>query len=105
MNRMRYTHQARNDIDEIFDYIAHHFLSKEAAKNTVQNIKLSIKKLEDFPDIGINVSHRLKKLYRNKTLKMLIAGNYLVFYIVENGEVIILRVLYQKRNWIEIFGK
>ena len=104
MNKLRYTHQARNDIDAIFDYISQHFLSKDAAKNTVQNIKLSIKKLEEFPEIGINVSHRLKKPYRDKNLKMIISGSYLVFYTVENEDVAILRVLYQSRNWIEIFG-
>ena len=100
------TSEAESDLDEIFDFIAHHYLSPQAAVNTLSNIKLSIKKLEDFPNIGINVSDRLRKTFsKNDNLRMIISGKYLVFYLVDEKNVVILRVLYQSRNWIEIFGK
>ncbi|MCL2321356.1 MAG: type II toxin-antitoxin system RelE/ParE family toxin [Oscillospiraceae bacterium] len=97
--------EAETDLDEIYDYISYHFLSKEAARNTLENIRLSIKILEDYPEIGIDVSQRLKKPFSKKhNLRMIISGSYLVFYIIDNNDVAILRVLYQSRNWIEIFG-
>ena len=96
--------EAETDLDEIYDYIAYHFLSPQAASNTLQNIRLSIKKLEDYPEIGIDVSKQLKKIFSQKhKLRMIISGSYLVFYIIEHKNVAILRMLYQSRNWIEIF--
>ncbi len=98
------TPEAEYDLDEIYDYILHHFLTPQAAENTMSNIRQAIQRLIEIPDLGIDVSKRLGKPFSNThTLRMTIAGNYLVFYIVDGQQIAILRVLYQKRNWIEIF--
>ena len=34
---------------------------------------------------------------------MMIAGNYLVFYVYDDHTVAVLRVLYQKQNWVHLF--
>ena len=99
------TPEAERDLDDIFTYIARHYLAPEAAVNTLGCIRLSIKTLEDSPGIGINVSDRLKKPFSDKDrLRMIISGKYLVFYVVDEKDIVVLRVLNQRRNWIEIFG-
>lgn len=99
------TDAAQRDLDDIFAYIHEKFLAPQAASNTLSNIKLSILKVAEMPAIGIDVSKRLHKKFKSsEILRMTPAGNYLVFYIISDQELVILRVLYQRRNWLEIFG-
>lgn len=99
------TDAAQRDLDDIFAYINEKFLAPQAASNTLSNIKLSILKVAEMPVIGIDVSKRVNKKFKSsETLRMIPAGNYLVFYIISDQELVILRVLYQRRNWLEIFG-
>lgn len=96
---------AQKDLDDIFTYINEKFLAPQAASNTLNNIKLTILKVAEVPEIGIDVSKRLnQKFQESETLRMIPAGNYLVFYIISGQEVFVLRVLYQRRNWLEIFS-
>lgn len=99
------TDMAQKDLDDIFVYINDKFLARQAASNTLSNIKSAILKVAEMPEIGINVSKRLDKEFQSlETLRMVLAGNYLVFYIISNQNLVVLRVLYQRRNWIEIFS-
>mgnify|MGYP004706651197 CR=1 FL=1 len=99
------TDTARNDLDDIFVYINEKFLAPQAASNTLSNIKLAILKVAEVPEIGIDVSKKLNRKFKSsETLRMIPAGNYLVFYIISNKDLVVLRVLYQRRNWIEIFS-
>ncbi|EFQ56258.1 type II toxin-antitoxin system RelE/ParE family toxin [Streptococcus downei] len=100
------TPEAEEDLDQIYSYISQHFLSVQAADGTLANIKKTIVKLLEIPDLGIDVSNRLGRVFsESHRLRMILAGNYLVFYIVDQSSIVILRVLYQKRNWIELFKK
>lgn len=99
------TDAAQRDLDDIFAYINEKFLAPQAASYTLSNIKLSILKVAEMPAIGIDVSKRLHKKFKSsETLRMIPAGNYLVFYIISDQELVILRILYQRRNWLEIFS-
>lgn len=98
------TPEAEIDLDSIHDYILKHFLSPQVAENTMRNIKLSIAKIAEVPSLGIDVSNRLGRQFSDKNkLRMTIAGNYLVFYVFDKTKVIVLRVLYQKQDWIRLF--
>lgn len=98
------TKEAEEDLDQINNYILNHFLSPQAAENTMNNIKSGIKTILKIPDLGIDVSERLAKPFSLKhKLRMLPVGNYLIFYIIDNQTIAILRVTYQHRNWIELF--
>lgn len=99
---------AEKDLDEIESYMLNHFLSEQAAKSVMGNIKMSLAKLADFPEIGINVADRIGKekvevIYQN--LRMIIAGSYLIFYVLKGTTVQVYRVVYQKRDWINLFKK
>ncbi|MDR2977130.1 MAG: type II toxin-antitoxin system RelE/ParE family toxin [Streptococcaceae bacterium] len=97
---------AERDIDEICAYYEKHFLSPGAARNFVHNVQETFKKLQRYPEIGIDVTHRLARpFYRNYKLYMIIIGNYFAFYFIHKKQVQVLRVLYQGRNWIDLFSK
>lgn len=98
------TANAEADLDSIHDYILKHFLSLQAAENTMTNIKFSIAQVAETPSLGIDVSERVGRQFSDKyPLRMTIAGNYLVFYIVDQTNLIVLRLLYQKQDWISLF--
>ena len=68
-----------------------------------QKIMKRIRQLADFPEIGAPLSSiiSLEVPYR-----FLVCGNYTAFYKVEGDEVHIIRVLYGRRNFMQIlFGK
>lgn len=99
------TDAAQRDLDDIFAYINEKFLAPQAASNTLSNIKLSILKVAEMPAIGIDVSKRVNKKFKSsEILRMIPAGNYLAFYIISGQKLVVLRVLYQRRNWLEVFG-
>lgn len=98
--KIKVTVDAENDLDDIYVYIAEKILSPHAAKQTLQKILLSIHQIAEFPEMGIDVSYRLNGLHN---VRMTISGNYLIFYRHNSNIVEILRVLYQKRDWLLLF--
>lgn len=99
---------AERDLDSIENYMISHFLSEQAAKSVMGNIKTSLSDLMSYPEIGIKISDRLAgsvipKEYLN--LRMVISGSYLIFYVIEQTIVQIYRVVYQKRDWVNMFRK
>lgn len=50
--------------------------------------------------MGIDVLYRLNGLHN---VRMIILGNYFIFYRYYDNTVEILRVLYQKRDWLALF--
>ena len=62
-----------------------------------------IRQLADFPDLGAPLSSiiDLEVPYR-----FLVCGNYIAFYKTDADNVYIIRVLYGKRNYMQIlFGR
>lgn len=85
---------ARQDLVDIFDYLACQNL--EAARILLQTVDQTVRHLADLPLSGaIPKDRRLKLLgYR-----MVIIGNYLVFYVVSDTVVEIRRVLHGSHNY------
>lgn len=103
MAKINFTPDALEDMKEIKAYIADELCSERSAINTTQKIMKRIRQLADFPEIGAPLSSviNLEVPYR-----FLVCGNYTAFYKVEADEVHIVRVLYGRRNFMQIlFGK
>ena len=76
--------------------------SKSRTGHTMKIMK-RIRQLADFPEIGAPLSSiiSLEVPYR-----FLVCGNYTAFYKVEGDEIHIIRVLYGRRNFMQIlFGR
>ena len=98
-NKIHYSPEAQNDLDEIWDYIFSELCNPSAAENTVNNIMDAIDRLEDFSEIGppLSAVTDVESDYR-----FLVSGNYMVFYRINGCNVYIDRVLYGRRNYLRI---
>ena len=103
MIKVKYSGAAIRDLDQIGDYIAKKLNNPQAALNTVNGIQDKIDKLTEFPFMGIPLS----SIYDTDIdYRFLVCGNYLAFYRSQKKIVFIDRVLYGKRDYIQIlFGE
>ncbi len=99
MNKLYYSPEALNDLDEIWAYIFKDLQNPTAAKNTVEAILNTIEKLEEFSGMGPPLSSvtEIESDYH-----FLVCGNYLAFYRVRGIEVKVDRILYGKRDYLRI---
>lgn len=102
MNKLLYSPEALNDLDEIWAYINNELQNPAAAQKIVLDIFDTIEKLRDFAEIGppLSLITEFESDYR-----FLVCGKYIAFYRVIGIEVHIDRVLYGRRNYMRIlFG-
>jgi len=92
--KIRYLPIAQRDLLEILEYIR--LDNPSAALDMLNRFDEAIVKLGEFPYLGsVPKDHRLRLLgYR-----MLVVGNYLVFYVVINDTVEIRRIIHGKRRY------
>ena len=91
---VHYLPAAEKDLTDILEYIRKN--NPSAALKLINEIDETISKLEEFPNMGV-----IPKGLRLKSLnyRMLIIGNYLVFYTATNNFVEIRRILHGKRKY------
>lgn len=95
------TQSAELDIIGIVGYISDEFLSPETAGELLQRFHETVITLEDFPyRNGLVLDERLALQGIRKTM----VDNYLIFYTINEEQkiVTIIRILYSRRNWINI---
>lgn len=103
MHKLRINPIARADLLEIREYITNELGSPIAASNTVSKIINCYEKLKDYPLLGTDLS---SKIGIETDHRCLIAGNYIVFYTVDETYVSIYRVIYGRRDYMKIlFGE
>lgn len=103
MAEIKFSPEAISDLQQTKAYIAEELCNEQAAVGTIVNITKRIHMLADFPESGTPLSSiiDLETDYR-----FLVCGNYMVFYQAENQNVNIIRVLYGRRNFMQIlFGE
>ena len=89
-----YTEQSIQDLREVFDFIA--LDSKSRALSYIEKIQQKIELLSQFPEMGVEC--RSKKLTID--CRILIFGDYLVFYRVSEESVVISRVIHCSVNYL-----
>lgn len=95
------TEPAEKDLYEIGTYISKELLEPETAKKVILKVVKVINSLGDMPLRNALVADE-RLAY--KGIRKIIVDNYIVFYIVteENKTVIIIRILYGRRNWMNL---
>lgn len=88
-----YTFRARQDLKEIYEYVAFSLLAPDAARGMYQKIIESARSLETMPER--NPFYK-EEPWHSQGLRFLPVKNYLLFYTVnlENSTVSIVRILY-----------
>ena len=98
-NRIHYSPEALQDLDDIGDYIAEELSSPQAALSLLMAITSSIDLLENNPLMGPNLSAITDIV---SDYRYLVVKKYLVFYRVVNNNIFIDRILYSRRNYLSI---
>ena len=91
--------EAEKDLLQIKDYITDELENPAAANRILSEITKRIGKLADFPELGrmIEAIVPLESEHR-----VLVCGNYLAFYLLEENMVLVDRILYGKRDFVRI---
>lgn len=88
---VRITDKALADMEEIYNYIAIQLEAPENAMGQYNRIAEAIEGLNVFPE---RVKLMESDLEQNMGLRQLVIDNYSVFYVIEDMDVIVTRVLY-----------
>ena len=102
MTEIRLSPSALADLTELKDYIAVESGSESLAKKTVEEILKRIRMLSAFPEIGTPLASVMEF---DTPYRFLVCKNYHVFYRMDGDVVQIVRILHNRRNYMQIlFG-
>lgn len=96
---IEYSKEVKEDLIRIKQYIKYNLQESEIANKLPSKIRMSIKTLKDSPEIYAIINDDIiKKL----EIRKLIVDNYIVFYRIKNNNIEIVRIMYGRRNWIDL---
>ena len=99
MADIKFSPDAINDLQQIKAYITNELCNDQAAVSTIAKIMEHINRLRTFPDSGAPLSSIIDL---GTNYRFLVCGNYTAFYRTENNAVLIVRVLYGRRDFMRI---
>ena len=96
---IEYSKESRQDLIGIKQYIKYNLQEPEIAKKLISKIRKEINSLKNNPEIYMIIDDDIiKKL----EVRKLIVDNYIVFYRIKNDNIQIVRIMYGRRNWINL---
>lgn len=96
---IEYSKEVKEDLIRIKQYIKYNLQESEIANKLPSKIRMSIKTLKDSPEIYAIINDDIiKKL----EIRKLIVDNYIVFYRIKDDSIEIVRIMYGRRNWINL---
>ena len=99
MLEIKYLPSFYQELNAILEYIAITLEAPQAASNLLDEIENSINNLKDFP-----LAHRLYRPIKPLPTKyrILPVKNYYIFYVVLDNIIEIHRIIYKKRNLLQL---
>lgn len=97
MTRVRFSPRARNDLDDIWLFIAN-----DSVMNADRFIERLVMRCRDTLSVAPNAGRRREEL--GLGLRSFVIENYVVFYQHRNNIVDILRIIHAKRDLRGVFG-
>ena len=91
--------KAVEDLDEIYKYISESLHNPDAAGKLMNKIESGIKRLNIFP---FSCELTTDEILRDRGYRKLIVENYIVFYLIRNKNVLIMRVLYSAQKYDDL---
>ena len=96
---IEYSKESKQDLIGIKQYIKYNLQEPEIAKKLISKIRTEINKLKDNPEIYTIIDDDIiKKL----EIRKLIVDNYIIFYRIKDNDIQIVRIMYGRRNWINL---
>lgn len=99
--KIEFSDESKNDLFNITNYIKNKLNEPNIAKKLSHRIKKQIFTLAEFPKIYSVIGD---SFLRKIELRKIVVDNYIILYqiIDESKKVRIIRIMYGRRNWIEI---
>jgi plasmid stabilization system protein ParE len=101
MYKLIFTKTFKDDVKQSVDYIKHTLQAPVAAERLKVEIKRSYKIIRDTPFVYPVVPN---DYLASMGFRFTVVRNYLLFYIVEDTQINIVRFLYGHRDWINILN-
>ena len=103
MYNIVFSPEAIKDLEETKTYITEELCNEQAAVKIVSKILKDIRMLSQFPESAPLLSSIVDF---DTNYRFLVCGNYIAFYRLGENEVRVLRILYARRNFMQIlFGE
>ena len=99
MATVHFSPEALNDLEQIKNYIQSDLENDIAADNTVKKIIDRVRELEAFPKMGAPLNSFTKT---ENSYRYLLCNKYTAFYRVEGDSVLVVRVLYGRRDYMRV---
>ena len=96
---IEYSKEAREDLIEIKRYIKYNLQEPETAQKLISKIRAEIDNLKNNPQMFAIIDD---DFIRKFEIRKLIVDNYIVFYRIQNDNIQIARIMYGRRNWINL---
>lgn len=93
------TRHAERDILAAADYIEFNLYDPQAADDLLEKTDKAVSDLMIFPQKYELADDPVLKSWK---IRYFVVKNYLVFYLIEDQTIYIVRFLHQKRDWISI---
>ena len=103
MYNIVFSPEAIKDLEETKTYITEELCNEQVAVKTVSKILKDIRMLSEFPESAPLLSSIVDF---DTNYRFLVCGNYIAFYRLGENEVRVVRILYARRNFMQIlFGE
>ncbi len=89
---LRFTPEAVEDLVRLRTFIEK--TNPTAAQRIAKDLLLGIEKLKVFPEIGLKV----ERAFEPQRIRDLFVGNYIVRYLIGDGEIVVLRIWHGKEK-------
>lgn len=89
---IRFSKQAKFDIDNIYGRLLNTVMDEHIAKKQIIDIKNRVMSLKDFPE-----RYSVYRIINRQNIRKCPFKNYSIYYFIENNEIIILRIIYNKQ--------
>jgi addiction module RelE/StbE family toxin len=99
MFKVKYLPSADRDLTEIVQYLNMENDSMKPANRFLDEFDQAMKRLEYFPHMGVRYTSSYD---RTKDYRMIRVGRYLVIYLLKEKYVEIQRIIYEKRNIVDL---
>ena len=93
-------------VQSIYNYISNNLFNDTAAHRLEATIEQKLKRLEDFPETGTNISASLDDIAKEfSEFRKIIVGNYLVIYNYFKDEqfIFVTHIFHQMQNYGILF--
>ncbi len=96
---IEYSKESKQDLIGIKQYIKYNLQEPETAQKLILKIRSEINNLKHNPEINSIIDDDLIKKIE---IRKLIVNNYIIFYRIKNNNIEIVRIMYGRRNWINL---